>query len=403
MQSRQGRKAQGRGLQDQRLQARRFVVGMVIVLGGGALFGPGCTPATSSAPPKDGGATGGRASGGSVGSSGGSTGSGGVSSSGGAGGTGGSLVGSGGSFGSGGSLGSGGEVGTGGDTGAGGTGGDSGSGGMGGMGLLISCSVQQAQAAGVVVALNEVISDFTYTDGTTEVQPTKFSFGNFFDSPSGYGFHYPDLPVSTGGQGGAAGAGGAGGGAPLGGRGGGGGPGGQAGAAGGRGGGAMALGPAGLAEDFTGSDWHVTGVVGTYSAFALNMACITDASMFTGIEFTIRGNAGTPNRLTVVASFSGDEPGSFVTPGLGMCLGTCTAPSTVVNVTGTKTLVQIPWSSFTGGRPIATVNPAQLTGLRWTFAWGGAGSTPYPVDVHVDDLHFMTAVSTPDGGVADVP
>ena len=273
------------------------------------------------------------------------------------------------------------------------------------MGFLISCGVQQAEAAGVVLAGGPVISDFTYTDGTTDVRADGFSFGNFYDSPSGYGFHYPSqVPAGTGGAAGDGAGGAAGAAVATGGRGGSAGNsggGGRGGSAGTSGAGGATLGARGLAENMTGSDWHITGVIGDYSAFALALSCITDASAYAGIEFTIRGNAGIPSRLTLSASFSGDDPGSRVTPSLGMCEGTCTAPSTVVNVTPTKTLVQIPWSRFVGGRPMATLNPAQLTGFRWIFAWSGAG-TPYPVDVTVDDLHFMTAPMTPaDAGATD--
>jgi hypothetical protein len=86
-----------------------------------------------------------------------------------------------------------------------------------------------------------------------------------------------------------------------------------------------------------------------------------------------------------------------------MCEGVCTAPSAKFTVTSTKKLIQIPWAMFTGGKPIATVNPAQLTELRWIFNWNGT-TAPYATDVTVDDLHFMTADELlPDGGAPDAP
>jgi hypothetical protein len=258
---------------------------------------------------------------------------------------------------------------------------------MGGMGFMISCEVSQAQAAGKVVAIAPLISDFTYVDGTTDVKEGSFSFGNFYDAPSGYSFHYPDRgSASTGGAGGAAGAAGASGGA-----------GGGATATGGRGGAAGmaggALGPVGITENLTGGDWHISGVIGNYSGFVVSLACATDASAFSGIQFTISGTAGTPNRLTMQAAFAGDEAGSRVTPMIGMCEGTCSAPFTTITLTATKTLVQIPWSTFTGGRPISTVNPAQLTALRWIFNWSPT-MQPYAVDLRIDDLSFIPAAGT---------
>ena len=360
------------------IQPRKIPGLIAVALCGSLLAGGGCSNEN---------ATPGKGTGGKTGS----TGSGGATSSGGATGTGGAITTGGTSPATGGDTGVGtggntsatGGAATGGDTGTGGaamggntgTGGADATGGAGGMPILLSCSVAQAQAANLVVALDPIISDFTYTDGTTAVKPNNFSFGDFYNTASGYSFHYPDRVVTSAGGAGGGGTGGA--------------------------GGAAALGAPGLSEDLTGSDWHITGVMTTYSAFAINLACITDASAFAGIEFTIKGNAGTPNRLTFQASFSSDDLGSRITPSLGMCeSATCSAPSVLVNVTATKTLVQIPWSKIVGGKPISMVNPAQLTGLRWIFNWSPS-SAPYAVDVTVDDLHFMTADQLADGGTPD--
>lgn len=369
-------------------QPRRTVGLNIALLCGSLLVAAGCSPSasTSTVSAKTGGKTGSSSggagslgSGGSPSSTGGSKASGGDTGSG----SGGSLGGTGGTVGTGGAVGTGGDssvagsTGSGGDAGLGGAGGTglTGMGGMGGMGFMIACDVSQGQPAGKVVAIAPLISDFTYVDGTNEVKEGSFSFGNFYDAPSGYSFHYPDRgSVTAGGAGGNAGAGGNGG-------------------AGGGAAGGGALGPVGITENLTGSDWHISGVIGNYSAFVVTLACATDASAFSGIQFTISGTAGTPNRLTMQAAFAGDEAGSRVTPTTGMCEGTCSAPFTTVNVTATKTLIQIPWSTFTGGRPISTVNPAQLTALRWVFNWNPA-LQPYAVDLRVDDLSFIPAAGT---------
>ncbi len=365
------------------IQPRKILGLSAVILCGSLLAGGGCSNENATPGKGTGGKTGSMGSGGAT-SSGGATGTGGANTTGGTSpATGGDTgVGTGGNASATGGAAVGGDTGTGGaamggDTGTGGAamGGDTGTGGAGGMPILLSCSVAQAQAAGLVVALDPIISDFTYTDGTTAVKPNNFSFGDFYNTASGYSFHYPDRVVTSAGGAGGGGTGGA--------------------------GGAAALGAPGLSEDLTGSDWHITGVMTTYSAFAINLACITDASAFAGIEFTIKGNAGTPNRLTFQASFSSDDLGSRITPSLGMCeAATCSAPSVLVNVSATKTLVQIPWSKIVGGKPISMLNPAQLTGLRWIFNWSPS-SAPYAVDVTVDDLHFMTADQLADGGTPD--
>ena len=191
---------------------------------------------------------------------------------------------------------------------------------------------------GAVVATTDLISDFTYTDGTGAVRDASFSFGDYYAAPSGYGFHFPDrIPrmcpePATGGAGGVdagpespvldastaamddAGASnfmsnadaGMGGdildaGSPP----------GEADA--GMGGAADAGAPAdepacftpGLTEDLTDSNWHITGLVNGAAAFAVGTVCNIDASLFDGIEFTIRGNAGNPSQLRVEIGFAG--------------------------------------------------------------------------------------------------
>jgi hypothetical protein len=344
---------------------------------------------------KVGGTGGAKATGGATGTGGGNIG---IGSGGGA------VIGSGGS-GTGGSNGSGGDLGIGGDTGS--------SGGAGGMSFLLTCGIQMAvnSVYPASAASNApLITDFTYSPGSS---PNSTFFGDTYNQVTGLSYHFPDRPVdSSGGAGGdASGAGGVGGGAAGGrggaggrgaaGRGGVGGRGGAgAGGRGGAGGFAPVLGPIGLTEDLTASDWHITGVVGGQAtAFVLQFTCTIDASAYSGIQFTIKGNAGAPGRLSLQLAFAGDETGSYVTPGYGLCSGTCQAPTTSITVTPTVTTIQIPWSRFTGGRPIASVNPAQLVRLLWAFT---TSATPYPIDVTIDDLIFFTA-PTPvvDAGASD--
>jgi hypothetical protein len=285
-------------------------------------------------------------------------------------------------------------------------------GGSGGMSFLLACSI--ATASNDVYTASSAtnapsISDFTYAGGPTG---SLFS-GDTYNQVTGYSYHFPDLPqqASGGAGGGEAGAGGIGGASGSGGEvgaaghggagaGGHGGTGGLAGAGGhagtgghGGAGGAPYGGPLGISEDFSASNWHVTGWVGgDASAFVWQFTCLIDASAYDGVQFTIKGNAGVPNVLTMQASFAGDETGSYTTAGFGLCSGICQPPSTTVNLTSAVTTVQIPWSKFTGGRPVASVNPAQLVRFLWAFTSRPAA---YPVDVTIDDLQFYSAPPPP--------
>ena len=48
---------------------------------------------------------------------------------------------------------------------------------------------------------------------------------------------------------------------------------------------------------------------------------------------------------------------------------TCNSPNRVINVTATDTTYSVTWAQLTGGRPAATVNPAEITRIGWTFVW----------------------------------
>ena len=65
----------------------------------------------------------------------------------------------------------------------------------------------------------------------------------------------------------------------------------------------------------------------------------------------------------------------------------CVNPATTVTPSGAITVL---WDQLMGGRPRATVNPAQLRGMSWTLVWiPGLGS--YAVDLTLDDVAFVTA------------
>ena len=153
--------------------------------------------------------------------------------------------------------------------------------------------------------------------------------------------------------------------------------------------------PAAIVSDVSTGVWHLTGTVGDYSGFALGFSCAVDASMFTGVSFSIKGDAGATGRLMMEVGTSPDDvneaTGAY---SHGTCVpktdrydGTCQSPRVAVSVTGTANTVKLKWSDFKDGAPQASVSPDSITGIMWRFDWIG-GATPFPVDVTLDDVMF---------------
>lgn len=153
--------------------------------------------------------------------------------------------------------------------------------------------------------------------------------------------------------------------------------------------------PDAIVSDLSAEEWHLTGTVADYAGFALGFSCAVDASMFTGVSFTIKGDAGATGRLVMeVATSPNDVNGVMGAPSHGKCIpetgpydGTCLSPKVDVPVTGTLNPVKLRWSDFKGGAPQPSVSADSITQLVWRFDWI-AGATPYPVDITVDDVTF---------------
>jgi hypothetical protein len=168
---------------------------------------------------------------------------------------------------------------------------------------------------------------------------------------------------------------------------------------------------AAIATDMSGSNWHISGTVGDYSGMGLyfNNCALIDASAYRGISFTISGSIASPtaNTLTMGVSIAADtianswyatypEAGTS-TPSFGTCIpassnkydGTCGDPQKAFTITSTPTTVTILWADLVGGKPVASVNPAQITGVYWFFPWTGAGAASYAVDITIDNLSFV--------------
>lgn len=152
---------------------------------------------------------------------------------------------------------------------------------------------------------------------------------------------------------------------------------------------------AAITSDMAGGMWHLSGTVGDYSGFALGFSCAVDASMFTGISFSIKGDAGATGRLVMSVGTSPDDVnGAKEAPSWGKCVpkmsqydGTCQAPRADVSVTGTANTVKIKWADLKMGAPQPSVSPDSLSGIVWTWDWV-AGATPFATDITIDDVVF---------------
>jgi hypothetical protein len=170
-----------------------------------------------------------------------------------------------------------------------------------------------------------------------------------------------------------------------------------------------------LCPNFDGKSWHITGTVHDYSGFGIyfTTGVIWDVSMFTGISFDISGT------FTVA---TGSAPAAEVTLNVvdlphevdsahtrdhrltcGTCVpgnadeydGTCVAPFKVITLTSTPTPTMLPWIDISGGRrpPSFTgesPDPTKISHISWVLPWNGAGSSPYMVDIVIDNLKYLT-------------
>jgi hypothetical protein len=169
-----------------------------------------------------------------------------------------------------------------------------------------------------------------------------------------------------------------------------------------------------VTSDVTGSSWHLTGTLDTYSGFGLSFdnCSKVDASAYKGISFTISGSVPMSNLITmdvgilddtIAASWLDSKDAGTVTDGPGACFPvsgtnqysqtTCADPIKTIPVTTTATTVSVLWTDFTGGKPKANVLPNEILTIAWFFppptGAGTATAVAYPVDITIDNLSFI--------------
>lgn len=140
-----------------------------------------------------------------------------------------------------------------------------------------------------------------------------------------------------------------------------------------------------LTWEVTAGEAVITGPVGDYSGFGMWLSCQLDASIFQGIEFDIKGNAGPTNRVKFMIQQSpttyevGKDHATCVPTDTAKPWESCVQPFKYIPVTETVTHITIPWAELTGGKPVAALDPAQILGLQFDFDWAPGGPMPIPV------------------------
>jgi hypothetical protein len=163
-----------------------------------------------------------------------------------------------------------------------------------------------------------------------------------------------------------------------------------------------------LFQDFASSSWHITGTVGTYSGFGLWWEVATedsgafqgygtgvlDLSAFAGIQFDVSGDPGPLGVLTFNVQ-SAAQQASATTQGLATC-GTCQpdagscldSTASVSGITTTPRTVSLYWTDFTA-KGTTAFDPATTVAMNWSLPWV-VGATPYPVDITLANLQFIS-------------
>jgi hypothetical protein len=174
-----------------------------------------------------------------------------------------------------------------------------------------------------------------------------------------------------------------------------------------------------VTSDVTQNNWHISGNLGDYSGFRINLDNCSriDASAYLGIQFTIYGSVPAPpaNGGSIVTFGVGTLNNAISSDwlsahggssgGPGRCLpksGTsqydqpnCADAKKDIPVTAMPTVQRVLWTDFTGGKPDPGVTPTDIISIYWYFPNPeGLGTTspvvPYPVDIVIDDLQFIT-------------
>ncbi|MEO8901781.1 MAG: hypothetical protein ABI488_08150 [Polyangiaceae bacterium] len=111
-------------------------------------------------------------------------------------------------------------------------------------------------------------------------------------------------------------------------------------------------------------------------------SCI-DASAQTGVQFDLSGDLGTCS-LRYVLYFAQDLSATD-DPGRGQCQSSCAGPGAAVTVGPTS--IRVPFTSLTGGTPVATVDAKNLVTMQWQLG-ATALSAGCTADITIANVTF---------------
>lgn len=156
--------------------------------------------------------------------------------------------------------------------------------------------------------------------------------------------------------------------------------------------------------------WVLSGTVagfsgaGMYIQSAPNL-CV-DASAYRGVQFTISGTIGSADASVGEAGVSDagvsapfiqfkaieaeDVMPTTTAGSVGTCTASmCTPASYSFALPSTPTTITVQWTDLMGRVPGAPSDPAHLTGIEWALPWACTGSTPYPVNITIQNVMFV--------------
>jgi len=148
---------------------------------------------------------------------------------------------------------------------------------------------------------------------------------------------------------------------------------------------------------------NINGTVDDPSGVGLFLNSCTDASAYTGISFSIKGNVGPSNVLDFYVRTNSNTPvdplskrGTCAVPvGTSQTLPLCRPSGYSLPVSASGGVVNVEFSSLSGGVPVSAVTGKDIVGLEWAFTWNSSESTSYSVDVTIDDIQFTAGGGNP--------
>jgi hypothetical protein len=213
-------------------------------------------------------------------------------------------------------------------------------------------------------------------------------------------------------------------------------------------GGTFSYQPAALTLASTGMALNAKGNIKNYDGFGIYFTSCTDASAYTGVSFTIKGNVGTTGMMNFRVQTNSNTvvdtknmKGACVVPtGTTDTYTLCHAAGKPIAVTTGGSTVSVNFSDLIdpAGVPVATITGKDILGLEWAFDWtppaamdvtgggaggasgaGGAGGASagsggaaptagaggavaggYDADVTIDDIMFIGGTPGGAGGAS---